>query len=157
MKEIIIIIVIDPEKLNSNEKNNGLSSLAHAGKNVIELTGENEMIPIINNNIKNEDDKLDINKLDVINEERKNEENKNKKSIELFKKEIERNKILYDDMDKPCTMEDLYKELNIIENINQNFSPINKIETLKNNFDIDYGDIKKKEKKQKNRNKSKFV
>ena len=66
----------NPEKLNSNEKNNGLSSLAQAGKNVIELTGENEMIPIINNNIKNEDDKLDINKLDVINEERKNEENK---------------------------------------------------------------------------------
>ena len=47
----------NPEKLNSNEKNNGLSSLAQAGKNVIELTGENEMIPIINNNIKNEDDK----------------------------------------------------------------------------------------------------
>ena len=46
-------------------------------------------------------------------------------------------------------MDDLYKELNIIESINQTFSPINKLQSLKNNFNIDYGETRKKENKKK--------
>ena len=38
----------DINQLNENNKN-GMSSLAMAGRNIIELTGENELIPINNN------------------------------------------------------------------------------------------------------------
>ena len=148
-------VYFDKESNNENNKNNmnstgGMSSLAMAGKNVIELKGENELIPI--NNVENEIDmndmnEMDINKLDLMNEERKNEDENDKKGIMLFKQELERDKLLYEEPDKKCTMEDLYKELNAIENINQTLSPINKIQTLKNNFDVDYGgDYRKKEK-----------
>ena len=140
--------------INNNNENDNLennkekSLLALAGNNVIELVGENELIPINNNT--NENNVNDINEIDVMNEERKNEEENDKKGIMLFKKEIERNNLLYNDIDK-FTMEDLYKDLSIIESINQSFSPINKMNTLKNNFDVDYGVILNKEK-----HKSKF-
>ena len=130
----------DNLNLNSNENNNGLSSLAQAGKNVIELAGENELIPTNNNILRKEDNQFDINKLDFINEERKNEENNNKKSLELFMKEIERDKIYNYHLDEEFSMEGLYKDLDVIEKINQNFSPSNKLETLRNNFNVDYGD-----------------
>ena len=133
-------------KENNNNTNGGMSSLAMAGKNVIELKGENELIPI-NNGVDNEDDnEMDINKLDLKNEERKNEDENDKKGIMQFKQEMERERLLYDDNDKKCTMDDLYKELNAIESINQTLSPINKIQTLKNNFDVDYGEYSNKEK-----------
>ena len=51
-------------------------------------------------------------------------------------------------------MEGLYKELNIIASINQTLSPNRKIETLKNNFNVDYGDYRNKEKQ---KIKSKFI
>ena len=147
------------EKENNNDNNldnNGnMSSLAMAGKNVIELKGENELIPINNNNTNNYDMKdMDINKLDVMNEERKNEDENDKKGIMRFKQQMEREKLLYNDFDQPCTMDDLYKELNIIESINQTLSPNSKIETLKNNFNVDYGDFGNKEKP---KIKSKFI
>lgn len=132
-----------------NENKNDLSSLAKAGKNIIELTGENDFIPI-SNNVANGDDAmngLDINKIDLMNEERKIEEDNDKKGIMQFKREMEIENILNENSGKGCTMEDLYKELNIIQNINHDLSPISKIETLKNNFDVDYGIIKNKEKK----------
>ena len=101
------------EKNNNNENNENnseMSSLAKAGKNIIELTGENELIPI-NQNINDNNIKgIDINELDLMNEERKNEENNDKKGIIQFKKEIERNNLLYNDLDKPFTMEDLYND-----------------------------------------------
>ena len=43
-------------------------------------------------------------------------------------------------------MEDLYKDLAIIENINKKLAPINKIHTLKNNFKVDYDRLLSKEK-----------
>ena len=66
--------------------------MARAGKNVIELKGENELIPINNDNNINEENynELDINKIDVMNEERKNEEENDKKGILSFEKEMER-------------------------------------------------------------------
>ena len=146
------------EKENNNNENNldnnNMSSLAMAGKNVIELTGENELIPINNNNVNNYDMKnIDNNQIDVMNEERKNEDENDKKGIMKFKQQMEREKLLYD-FDEPCTMEDLYKELNVIESINQTLSPNSKIETLKNNFNVDYGDYRNKEKQ---KIKSKFI
>ena len=150
-------IYFDNENRDENENNNdnmSMNSLAMAGKNVIELKGENELIPI-NNNIENEQDMnvmdnlKNMDRLALINEERKNEEENNKKGIMMFKMEMERERLLNNDFDKPCTMDDLYKELNIIESINQTFSPINKIQSLKNNFGIDYGENKKKETKKK--------
>lgn len=152
-------VYFEKEDNNNNDhnldNNNKMSSLAMAGKNVIELTGENELIPINNNNTNNYDMKeMDINKIDIMNEERKNEDENDKKGIIRFKQQMEREKLLYNDFDNPCTMDDLYKELNIIENINQTLSPINKIETLKNNFNVDYGDLRNKEK---HKIKSKFI
>ena len=124
-----------------------MSLLAKTGKNIIELKGENELIPIDNNIVASDDlvSGFDMNRIDFMNEERKIADEKNKKSIMKLKRQMEREKILFDH-EKPVTMEDLYKDLNVIENLNHNLSPINKIETLKNNFDVDYG-ITNKEKK----------
>ena len=132
-----------------NENRNNLSSLAKAGKSIVELTGENDFIPI-SSNVANDDNDmngLDINRIDLMNEERKIEEDHDKKGIMQFKREMEIENLLNDNSGKGCTMEDLYKELDIIQNINHGFSPINKIETLRNNFEYDYGSIKNKEKK----------
>jgi hypothetical protein len=132
-----------------NENKNDLSSLAKAGKRIVELTGENDFIPI-NTNVANDDNamnELDFNKIDLMNEERKIEEDNDKKGIMRFKREMEIENLLNDNSGKRCTMEDLYKELDIIQNINHSLSPNNKIETLRNNFDVDYGNIKNKEKK----------
>ena len=146
-------IYFDKENNESNNINDNMnmSSLAKAGKNVIELKADNEFIPI-NNNIENNNDMNvmeNMERLALINEERKNEEENDKKGIMLLKKEIERERLLNSNLDKPCTMDDLYKELNIIESINQTFSPINKLQSLKNNFNIDYGEKRKKEKQKK--------
>ena len=133
--------------INNNGNENDLSLLAKTGKNIIELKGENELIPIDNNIVASDDlvSGFDMNRIDFMNEERKIADEKNKKSIMKLKRQMEREKILFDH-EKPVTMEDLYKDLNVIENLNHNLSPINKIETLKNNFDVDYG-ITNKEKK----------
>ena len=133
--------------INNNGNENDLSLLAKTGKNIIELKGENELIPIDNNIVASDDlvSGFDMNRIDFMNEERKIADEKNKKSIMKLKRQMEREKILFDH-EKPVTMEELYKDLNVIENLNHNLSPINKIETLKNNFDVDYG-ITNKEKK----------
>ena len=132
-----------------NENRNDLSSLAKAGKSIVELTGENDFIPI-STNVANDDNAmngLDINKIDLMNEERKIEEDNDKKGIMRFKREMEIENLLNDNSGKRCTMEDLYKELDIIQNINHSLSPNNKIETLRNNFGVDYGTIKNKKSK----------
>ena len=132
-----------------NENRNDLSSLAKAGKSIVELTGENDFIPI-STNVANDDNAmngLDINKIDLMNEERKIEEDNDKKGIMRFKREMEIENLLNDNSGKRCTMEDLYKELDIIQNINHSLSPNNKIETLRNNFGVDYETIKNKKSK----------
>ena len=133
-----------------NENKNDLSSLAKAGKNIVELTGENDFIPITSN-VANDDNNamngLDFNRIDLMNEERKIEEAHDKKGIMQFKREMEIENLLNNNSGKGCTMEDLYKELDIIQNINHSLSPMNKIDTLRANFDADYGNIKNKDKK----------
>jgi hypothetical protein len=132
-----------------NENKNDLSSLAKAGKSIVELTGENDFIPI-NSNVANDENVmngLDINKIDLMNEERKIEEDNDKKGIMQLKREMEIENLLNDNSGKGCTMEDLYKELDIIQNINHNLSPNNIIDTLRYNFGVDYGNINNKEKK----------
>ena len=110
-----------------NEENNqeyDLSSLAKAGKYIMELKGEGEMIPINEENKSNKE----INEL-----------NKNKfRYNDLNDTEYLRKKQFYEDMHKECKMEDLYKDLEDIESINKKLAPINKIHTLKNNFNVDY-------------------
>ena len=60
---------------------------------------------------------LDINKIDLMYEERKIEEDNDKKGIIQFKRKMEIENLLNDNSGKRCTMEDLYKELDIIQNI----------------------------------------
>ena len=118
-----------------NEENNqeyDLSSLAKAGKYIMELKGEGEMIPINEENKSNKE----INEL-----------NKNKfRYNDLNDTEYLRKKQFYEDMHKECKMEDLYKDLEDIESINKKLAPINKIHTLKNNFNVDYDRLLSKEK-----------
>jgi len=118
-----------------NEENNqeyDLSSLAKAGKYIMELKGEGEMIPINEENKSNKE----INEL-----------NKNKfRYNDLNNTEYLRRKQFYEDMHKECKMEDLYKDLEDIESINKKLAPINKIHTLKNNFNVDYDRLLSKEK-----------
>ena len=118
-----------------NEENNqeyDLSSLAKAGKYIMELKGEGEMIPINEENKSNKE----INDL-----------NKNKfRYNDLNDTEYLRKKQFYEDMHKECKMEDLYKDLEDIESINKKLAPINKIHTLKNNFNVDYDRLLSKEK-----------
>ena len=118
-----------------NEENNqeyDLSSLAKAGKYIMELKGEGEMIPINEENKSNKE----INEL-----------NKNKfRYNDLNDTEYLRKKQFYEDMHKECKMEDLYKDLEDIESINKKLAPINKIHTLKNNFNVDYERLLSKEK-----------
>ena len=118
-----------------NEENNqeyDLSSLAKAGKYIMELKGEGEMIPINEENKSNKE----INEL-----------NKNKfRYNDLNDTEYLRKKQFYEDMHKECKMEDLYKDLEDIESINKKLAPINKIHTLKNNFYVDYDRLLSKEK-----------
>ena len=118
-----------------NEENNqeyDLSSLAKAGKYIMELKGEGEMIPINEENKSNKE----INEL-----------NKNKfRYNDLNDTEYLRKKQFYEDMHKECKMEDLYKELESIENINRKLAPVNKIHTIKNNFNVDYDRLLTKEK-----------
>ena len=125
-----------------NEDNNSLydmSSLAKVGKNIIELKGEEEMILI------NEDNK-------------RNEEFKNNNNFyyDMNSEEYLRKKQFYEDIHKECKMEDLYKDLEDIENINKKLAPINIIQTLKNNFSVDYERLLKKEKKTKETFKNKL-
>ena len=91
---------------------------------------------IIENNTENE--KIPVN--DNINYN-----NKEKSDEEKFIMELK----------KECKMDDLYKELEEIENINRNMNKMNKIETLKSNFSVEYGRLLNKEKKIKERNKNK--
>ena len=118
-----------------NEENNqeyDLSSLAKAGKYIMELKGEGEMIPINEENKSNKE----INDL-----------NKSKfRYNDLNDTEYLRKKQFYEDMHKECKMEDLYKDLEDIESINKKLAPINKIHTLKNNFNVDYDRLLSKEK-----------
>ena len=118
-----------------NEENNqeyDLSSLAKAGKYIMELKGEGEMIPINEENKSNKE----INDL-----------NKNKfRYNDLNDTEYLRKKQFYEDMHKECKMVDLYKDLEDIESINKKLAPINKIHTLKNNFNVDYDRLLSKEK-----------
>ena len=69
----------------------------------------------------------------------KKDENKNELNEKIMKQMKEENQ-------KNPTMDDLYKELNIIEEINHNLASVNKIGTLRNNFDVDYEYIRHKEK-----------
>ena len=118
-----------------NEENNqeyDLSSLAKAGKYIMELKGEGEMIPINEENKSNKE----INDL-----------NKNKfRYNDLNVTEYLRKKQFHEDTHKECKMEDLYKDLEDIESINKKLAPINKIHTLKNNFNVDYDRLLSKEK-----------
>ena len=128
-----------------NEENNqeyDLSSLAKAGKYIMELKGEGEMIPINEENKSNKE----INEL-----------NKNKfRYNDLNDTEYLRKKQFYEDMHKECKMEDLYKELEGIENINRKLAPVNKIHTIKNNFNVDYDRLLTKEKMIKEKYKGNF-
>ena len=58
-----------------------------------------------------------------------------------------RKKQFYEDMHKECKMEDLYKDLEDIENINKKLTPINKINTIRSNFSVDYNRLLNKGKK----------
>ena len=125
-----------------NEDNNSLydmSSLAKVGKNIIELKGEEEMMPINEENKRNEEIK-----------------NNNNFYYDMNSEEYLRKKQFYEDIHKECKMEDLYKDLEDIENINKKLAPINIIQTLKNNFSVDYERLLKKEKKTKETFKNKL-
>ena len=98
----------------------------------MELKGEGEMILINEDNKSNKEIK-DLNK----NKFRCDDQS----DIEYLRK-----KQFYEDMHKECKMEDLYKDLADIENINKKLAPINKIHTLKNNFKVDYDRLLSKEK-----------
>ena len=124
-----------------NEEDNtdyDMSALAKAGKNIIELKGEGEMIPFNEDNKEKEELKDDAYRYNMDYEE------------------YLRNKQFYEDMHKECKMEDLYKDLEDIENINKKLTPMNKIQTLKSNFNADYERLLTKEKKIKERLKNKF-
>ena len=124
---------------------NDISSLAKAGKNIIELKGEGTMIPI------SEDNKSS-------NELNDNDfKGKNKLGYNYWNdKEYLRKKQFYEDMHKECKMEDLYNDLKEIENINKNLAPMNKIQTIKNNFSVDYDRLLTKERMMKQKYKNKF-
>ena len=128
-----------------NEDNNSeydLSSLAKTGKYIMELKGEGEMIPI------NEDNKSN-NEIDELRASKLRFKNFNDKDY-LIKKQF------YEDMHKECKMEDLYKELEGIENINRKLAPVNKIHTIKSNFNVDYDRLLTKEKMIKEKYKGNF-
>ena len=74
----------------------------------------------------------------------------------LNDEEYLKKKQFYEDLHKECKMEDLYKELEDIENINKNLAPMNKIQTIKNNFNVDYDRILTKERRIKEKYKNKF-
>ena len=122
-----------------NNSEYDMSSLAKVGKNIIELKGEEEMIPINEENKRNEEIK-----------------NNNNFYYDMNSEEYLRKKQFYEDIHKECKMEDLYKDLEDIENINKKLAPINIIQTLKNNFSVDYERLLKKEKKTKETFKNKF-
>ena len=71
-------------------------------------------------------------------------------------KEYLRKKQFYEDMHKECKMEDLYNDLKEIENINKNLAPMNKIQTIKNNFSVDYDRLLTKERMMKQKYRNKF-
>ena len=124
---------------------NDISSLAKAGKNIIELKGEGTMIPISEDNKSSND----LNDNDFIG--------KNKFGYNYWNdKEYLRKKQFYEDMHKECKMEDLYNDLKEIENINKNLAPMNKIQTIKNNFSVDYDRLLTKERMIKQKYKNKF-
>ena len=125
-----------------NSPQGDISFLAKTGQNIVELKGEGEMIPI---------------------NEQKKEDNKNKDNYEglnsrdnYYYMDYLRRKKFYEEMHKECKMEDLYKELEDIEKISRKLAPINKIQTIKNNFSVDYDRILAKEKNQKEKFKSKI-
>ena len=124
---------------------NDISSLAKAGKNIIELKGEGTMIPISEDNKSSNE----LNDNDFIG--------KNKFGYNYWNdKEYLRKKQFYEDMHKECKMEDLYNDLKEIENINKNLAPMNKIQTIKNNFSVDYDRLLTKERMMKQKYKNKF-
>ena len=124
---------------------NEISSLAKAGKNIIELKGEGTMIPI------NEDNKSNSEFNDFVGNNKYGYGYNYLNDEEYLKK-----KQFYEDLHKECKMEDLYKELEDIENINKNLAPMNKIQTIKNNFNVDYDRILTKERRIKEKYKNKF-
>ena len=124
---------------------NDISSLAKAGKNIIELKGEGTMIPISEDNKSSNE----LNDNDFIG--------KNKFGYNYWNdKEYLRKKQFYEDMHKECKMEDLYNDLKEIEIINKNLAPMNKIQTTKNNFSVDYDRLLTKERLMKQKYKNKF-
>ena len=124
---------------------NDISSLAKAGKNIIELKGEGTMIPISEDNKSSNE----LNDNDFIG--------KNKFGYNYWNdKEYLRKKQFYEDMHKECKMEDLYNDLKEIEIINKNLAPMNKIQTIKNNFSVDYDRLLTKERMMKQKYKNKF-
>ena len=124
---------------------NDISSLAKAGKNIIELKGEGTMIPISEDNKSSNE----LNDNDFIG--------KNKFGYNYWNdKDYLRKKQFYEDMHKECKMEDLYNDLKEIENINKNLAPMNKIQTIKNNFSVDYDRLLTKERMMKQKYKNKF-
>ena len=82
--------------------------------------------------------------------------NKNNILYKMNDEEYLRKKKFYEDMHKECKMEDLYKELEGIENVNKKLTPMNKIQTLKSNFNADYDRLLIKEKKIKEKFKNKI-
>ena len=124
------------------DDNNNISSLAQAGKNIIELKGEGEMIPIEEENQEGNEKVKEFNKNNIL--------------YKMNDEEYIRKKQFYEDMHKECKMEDLYKELEDIENLNKKLTPMNKIHTLKSNFTVDYDRLLTKEKKIKEKFKNKI-
>jgi len=121
---------------DNNFIENDMSYLAKTGMNIIELKGEGEMIPINDENKENK-------------EEEKKEFAGDKFMSKLNDLDYLRKKQFYEDMHKECKMEDLYKDLEDIENINKKLTPMNKINTIKSNFSVDYNRLLNKGKKMK--------
>ena len=121
---------------DNNFIENDMSYLAKTGMNIIELKGEGEMIPINDENKENK-------------EEEKKEFAGDKFMSKLNDLDYLRKKQFYEDMHKECKMEDLYKDLEDIENINKKLTPMNKINTIRSNFSVDYNRLLNKGKKMK--------